>query len=122
MNGISNVVATQRCRDRATRQGRSRMPRRRWLLLSCALIGILGIGDHPRAQGPAAAFHAPGDLPGGGVASNDLSLTFSIVTNGVKSTAVVTNPATGPYTYAPNANANGNDSFTFRVTDGLAVS
>src|SRR5205823_2573957 len=33
------------------------------------------------------------------------ALTYSIVTNGTKGTATITNIATGAYSYAPNANA-----------------
>jgi hypothetical protein len=43
-------------------------------------------------------------------------LSFSIVSNGTLGTAVVTNPATGAFTYVPNANANGADTFTFTAT------
>ena len=42
------------------------MPTRRWLTLFCVLIGIVAVTGRPRAQGPAAAFYAVGDLPGGG--------------------------------------------------------
>jgi hypothetical protein len=46
------------------------------------------------------------------------ALTYSIVTNGGKGSAVITNAATGAYTYTPTANAIGGDSFTFKVNDG----
>jgi len=46
-------------------------------------------------------------------------LTFSIVANGGKGTAAVTDVATGAYTYTPNAGASGADSFTFKASDGL---
>ena len=49
--------------------------------------------------------------PGGG------PLTFSLVTNGTLGAAVV-NATTGAFTYTPNANAGGADSFTFKVNDG----
>jgi len=49
-------------------------------------------------------------------------LTYSIVNNGIRGTAVITDPATGAYTYTPDANANGTDTFTFKVNDGLADS
>ena len=42
--------------------------------------------------------------------------------NGAKGSAVITNPATGAYTYTPNANATGSDTFTFRVNDGTTDS
>src|SRR6185312_4336780 len=39
------------------------------------------------------------------------SLTFSVVSNGAKGTATLTNTATGAFTYTPKPNANGTDSF-----------
>jgi hypothetical protein len=39
---------------------------RKWLLLSCVVIGIVTLASRPNAQAPAAAFYAVGDLPGGG--------------------------------------------------------
>jgi hypothetical protein len=46
-------------------------------------------------------------------------LTYSIVLNGTKGTASITNVTTGAFTYTPNPNANGTDSFTFKVNDGI---
>jgi VCBS repeat-containing protein len=46
------------------------------------------------------------------------TLSFSIVVNGSKGTAIVTNAATGAFTYTPNANATGTDTFTFKASDG----
>jgi VCBS repeat-containing protein len=45
-------------------------------------------------------------------------LTFSIVSNGTKGTATITDAATGAYVYTPNANANGTDIVMFRISDG----
>lgn len=45
-------------------------------------------------------------------------LTYSIVTNGTKGTAVITNASTGAYTYTPQSGQTGADSFSFRVNDG----
>lgn len=45
-------------------------------------------------------------------------LTYSIVANGSKGTATVTNAATGAFTYTPNASENGTDTFTFKASDG----
>jgi len=50
------------------------------------------------------------------------ALTFSIVTNGTRGTAVVTNPATGAFTYTPQPNVNGADTFTFKASDGFSDS
>ncbi len=49
-------------------------------------------------------------------------LSYAIVTNGSKGRAVITDAATGQFTYTAFANANGRDSFTFRVRGGGATS
>ena len=49
-------------------------------------------------------------------------LTFSRVTDGTKGSAVITNAATGAYTYTPNAGASGSDCFTFKANDGTVDS
>lgn len=49
-------------------------------------------------------------------------LGYSIVNNGVKGRAVITDAATGQFTYTPFPNANGRDSFTFRARGGGAQS
>ena len=48
-------------------------------------------------------------------------ITYSIVTNGAKGTAVIDNASTGAFTYTANANASGDDTFTFRVTDNRGL-
>ncbi len=47
------------------------------------------------------------------------TLTYSIVSNGTKGTATITNATTGIYSYTPNPDATGTDSFTFKANDGL---
>ena len=44
-------------------------------------------------------------------------LTYAVTTNPTKGTVVI-DPTTGAYTYTPNANYNGPDSFTVTVSDG----
>ena len=46
------------------------------------------------------------------------ALTYSIVANGGKGSAAITNAATGAFTYTPNLNANGPDTFTLSANDG----
>jgi len=46
------------------------------------------------------------------------SLTYSIVTNGVRGVASLTNAALGIFSYTPNPGEVGDDSFTFQVSDG----
>jgi CSLREA domain-containing protein len=50
--------------------------------------------------------------------SDNPSLTYSIVTNPTKGVLSNFDSATGSFTYTPNANENGADSFTFKVNDG----
>jgi len=49
-------------------------------------------------------------------------LTYTLVSNGANGVVSMTNSATGAYTYTPNTNANGSDSFTFRANDGTVDS
>ena len=49
-------------------------------------------------------------------------LTFAIASNPTKGNVNITNTATGAFTYTPNANAFGADSFTFTASDGLLTS
>ncbi len=51
---------------------------------------------------------------------NDDVLTYSIVTGPANGTVVL--GANGSYTYTPNANYNGPDSFTFKANDGVTDS
>src|SRR5690606_27149390 len=53
---------------------------------------------------------------------NGDALTFSILTDGVKGTALVTDAATGAFTYTPSEDQIGSDNFTFRASDGVAYS
>jgi hypothetical protein len=45
------------------------------------------------------------------------TLTFSIVSNGTKGAATITNTTTGTYVYTPAPNVNGVDTFTFIASD-----
>jgi hypothetical protein len=49
-------------------------------------------------------------------------VTFQIVAQPTRGTVVLTNPATGAFTYTPAANRSGGDSFTFQATDGVLTS
>lgn len=48
--------------------------------------------------------------------------SFSILSQGSKGNVVITNPATGAFTYTPHLNQVGSDLFTFQVTAGDLVS
>ena len=71
----------------------------------------LSVNENSSASGKLTASDVDGD-----------SLTYSIVSNGSKGTASITDGATGAFTYTPNANTTGSDSFTFKANDGLADS
>jgi Ca2+-binding RTX toxin-like protein len=60
----------------------------------------------------------------GTVSANDVdseALTYAVVTGPANGTLTL-NAATGAYSYTPNANYNGSDSFTFSASDGSASS
>ena len=48
-------------------------------------------------------------------------LVFSVILNGAKGRAVVTNTATGAFTYTPNQGETGEDTFVFSVSNGFAT-
>ena len=53
---------------------------------------------------------------------NGLPLTFALTTTATKGTAVLTDAATGAFTYTPQAGAYGYDTFTFTATDAIGTS
>jgi VCBS repeat-containing protein len=46
------------------------------------------------------------------------ALTYTVVSQGTKGVVTISNAATGAFTYVPDANANGSDSFTYKANDG----
>jgi hypothetical protein len=72
-----------------------------------AAAGSLTTAEDTAKSGTLSASDADGD-----------ALTYSIVANGTKGVAAITNAATGAFTSTPNANAKGADSFTFKARDG----
>ena len=76
-------------------------------LKSVAENGTLSTDEDTSVTGNLVASDADGD-----------SLTFSIVTNGAKGTATITDSATGEFVYEPNENEFGEDSFSFIANDG----
>src|SRR5262249_28722736 len=78
----------------------------------------------PFASNGALTVHLTKPGTGTLVSTNpdNLALNFSIVGAAGKGNAVVTNAATGAFTYTANAGATGPDSFTFKVNDGIVDS
>jgi VCBS repeat-containing protein len=50
------------------------------------------------------------------------AVTYALVANGTRGTAVITDASTGAFTYTPQPNANGSDTFTFQASDGRSAS
>lgn len=72
----------------------------------------------PTAQNGSLAVVEDGGAYGGQLgATDDDSLAYVVVTPPAKGNLIV--QAGGQYFYAPNADANGSDSFTFKVNDGV---
>ena len=63
---------------------------------------------------------ASGILQGSDIDSGQL--TYSIISNSILGTATIVDPANGAYTYTPNKDAIGEDSFQFIVSDGSGES
>ena len=76
-----------------------------------AAPGVLTIDEDMPGTDTLSASDADGD-----------TLTYSIVSGAAEGVANITDPATGAYTYIPDANADGTDSFTFIANDGLTDS
>ena len=83
-----------------------------------ATIAITALNDAPTAQDGAASGNEDiaitGSLSAGDVDS--FSLTYSRVANATNGTVTVS--GNGTFSYTPNANFSGGDSFTFKVNDG----
>ncbi len=83
-------------------------------------INIAAVNDAPVAIAqtiaPIEDTTYSGTLTGSDVENS--ALTYSVVSQGAKGFVTITNTVTGAFTYVPNANANGFDSFTFKVNDG----
>jgi hypothetical protein len=75
----------------------------------------------PVAQG--GTLNATEDLPATGTLRatdpEGRTLTFTLVALPTKGVVTVNNAATGAFTYTPNANVNGADTFSFKANDGV---
>ena len=82
-------------------------------------IGVTPVNDAPVASN--VNLTTPEDTPiSSQISASDIdgdSLTFT-VTGSPANGSVSLNPATGTFTYSPNANYNGSDSFTVTISDG----
>ncbi|MDF1554354.1 MAG: Ig-like domain-containing protein [Deferrisomatales bacterium] len=83
-------------------------------------VTITGANDAPTANPATLTVVEDTPTPGTltGFDPESAPLTYAVVSNGTKGTAVVDGANTGAYTYTPNPNATGEDTFTFKVNDG----
>ncbi len=83
-------------------------------------VSISNVNDQPQAS--STSFTTAEDTAHNGqLSASDAdgdALQYSIVTGASKGTVVLTNTATGTFTYTPAADVTGGDSFTFLVNDG----
>ena len=87
-------------------------------------VTVFAVNDAPATVDQSLATDE--GLPVSGILSaididND-SLTFSISGNGSLGSAVITNSATGAFTYSPDPRVTGTDTFTFVANDGTTDS
>ncbi|WP_160500710.1 Ig-like domain-containing protein, partial [Paenibacillus dendrobii] len=83
-------------------------------------VQVSGVNDAPMAVSGSLSVQANGSN-NGVLQATDVEndpLTYRIASVPTKGVAVITNAATGAYTYTPNPNATGSDSFTFVANDG----
>ncbi|MBU1640685.1 MAG: tandem-95 repeat protein [Proteobacteria bacterium] len=92
--------------------------------ISTVTVTIAPVNDPPIATSGTVATNQ--DVPiNGTLTATDIegnTLSYTLVANGSLGTAIITNPNTGAFTYTPKANTWGTDSFTFKVSDGIADS
>ncbi|MDQ1565217.1 MAG: large repetitive protein, partial [Actinomycetota bacterium] len=84
-------------------------------------ITVTPVNDAPVAVGTSLTVAEDSTATAGTVTATDIdgppAATFAIGTPPTNGTALL-NPATGTFTYQPNPNYNGPDSFTFKANDG----
>lgn len=93
-------------------------------------INVVPVNDVPVAFDAvvhtAEGYTYKGKLPGYDLdeetETSSYTLSFSLDQDGSKGTATVLDAATGEFSYVPNANANGKDTFTYTVSDGTLSS
>jgi ELWxxDGT repeat protein len=89
-------------------------------------VASTAVTNHPPVASGGVLAATCGARVTGTLSATDLDgdpLTFSLVQNGSKGVAAITNPATGTFTYTPSATcSSGTDTFTFVVNDGAADS
>ena len=83
-------------------------------------VAVKPVNDLPVASSDALSVQEDTLASGILIASDldSLTLTYSIVRQGGKGAVAITDATTGAYTYTPNTNIYGADTFTFKANDG----
>lgn len=85
-------------------------------------LNVIPLNNPPVANSDAYTLNEDAQYTGT-LSGSDIemdTLTYAIVTTPTNGTLISTN--TGAFTYTPNANYFGTDSFTFEVSDGVNIS
>jgi len=87
-------------------------------------ILVTPVNDPPLARDTSFVIRRDSTLPGllPGSDPDSPNLIFSLLTNGTLGVASVVDSATGAFTYVPVPDTMGVDTFTFEISDGLALS
>ncbi len=89
-------------------------------LVATVTVTINSVNDQPEAA--VASFTTIEDTSvNGTLFASDIDndqLTYSVVSNSSHGAVVLTNPASGAFTYTPDADASGSDTFTYVAHDG----
>jgi VCBS repeat-containing protein len=88
--------------------------------VATATVNVAAVNDAPTANAQTIAPTEDTTYSDTLTASDidSSALTYTIVSQGTKGVVTIPNAATGAFTYVPDANANGSDSFTYKANDG----
>ncbi|MGC2855267.1 tandem-95 repeat protein [Novispirillum sp. DQ9] len=84
-------------------------------------VTVTPVNDAPTFAGPTAVSTAEDTTVTGSVAASDVdgdTLTYTVTSLPGKGTVTITNSATGAWSYTPDADCFGSDSFSITVSDG----
>jgi len=88
-------------------------------------VGVVPPKNPPVADDGVLEIQEDADETAGQLVAADIdvgdTLTYSLVGDQPELGVLVITAETGAYTYTPNANASGNDTFTFKATDSAAL-
>ncbi len=93
--------------------------------IATVTVTVNPVNDAPMAVNLIISANEDEEISSGfllGLDADGDTLTYEIVTAPTKGVVMITNTTTGAFTYTPNANVNGADSFTYRVFDGTVYS